>query len=137
MRALLRAPSRALRRTGAGGPGLVPGRPSKPDRRRTLTAKGALLDMPELLTDSEIQRKLASLPGWRREGNEIVRTFEFPTFPEAIAFVDRVAQAAEEANHHPDIDIRYTRVTLRLTSHDSGGLTGRDFSLAARAAELA
>lgn len=121
----------------AGGLSAAPCAGPWPDLWITLTAKGALLDMPELLTDSEIQQKLASLPGWRREGNEIVRTFEFPTFPEAIAFVDRVAQAAEEANHHPDIDIRYTRVTLRLTSHDSGGLTGRDFSLAARAAELA
>jgi 4a-hydroxytetrahydrobiopterin dehydratase len=92
--------------------------------------------MSGVLSDSQIQEKLASLPGWGREGKEIVRTYEFPTFPEAIAFVDRVAQAAEEANHHPDIDIRYTRVTLRLTSHDSGGLTDRDFALAARADAL-
>lgn len=93
--------------------------------------------MSAVLSDSQIQEKLASLPGWIREGKEIIRTYEFPTFPEAIAFVDRVAQAAEEANHHPDIDIRYTRVTLRLTSHDSGGLTERDFALAARADALA
>ncbi len=93
--------------------------------------------MSGVLTDAEIQARLASLPEWVREGREIVRTFTFPTFPEAIAFVDRVAVAAEEANHHPDIDIRYTRVTLRLTSHDSGGLTERDFALAARADSLA
>ncbi|BCW98764.1 MAG: putative pterin-4-alpha-carbinolamine dehydratase [Armatimonadota bacterium] len=93
--------------------------------------------MSGILSDSQIQEKLASLTGWRQEGKEIVRTYEFPTFPEAIAFVDRVAQAAEEANHHPDIDIRYTRVTLRLTSHDSGGLTERDFALAERADALA
>ncbi len=93
--------------------------------------------MSRVLTDAEIQARLASLPEWAWEGKEIVRTFTFPTFPEAIAFVDRVAVAAEEANHHPDIDIRYTRVTLRLTSHDSGGLTERDFALAARADSLA
>ena len=83
-----------------------------------------------LLSDIEIQRELNALGGWSRRGEAIVKTYEFATFPDAIAWVSRVATAAETANHHPDLDIRFTRVAAALTSHESGGVTARDFALA-------
>jgi 4a-hydroxytetrahydrobiopterin dehydratase len=83
-----------------------------------------------LLTDGEIQERLARLPGWERRGDEIRRTWDFAGFPAAIAFVNRVAALADAADHHPDIDIRYSKVTLVLSTHDAGGLTARDFALA-------
>ena len=83
-----------------------------------------------LLTDSEIQERLTRLPGWERRGNEIRRTWAFADFRGAMAFVDRVADLADAADHHPDIDIRYSKVTLALSTHDAGGLTARDFDLA-------
>ena len=85
---------------------------------------------PERLDDDDISTRLGSLPGWEREGDEIVKTFELPTFPEAIAFVTRLADRAEAANHHPDIDIRWRNVRIALTTHDAGGLTDLDFDLA-------
>ncbi len=84
------------------------------------------------LDEEQITRRLAALPGWQRQGQEIRRTFSFADFRSALAFVNRVGELAEAANHHPDIDIRYSRVTLALTTHDAGGLTVRDFDLAAR-----
>lgn len=86
-----------------------------------------------LLGEAELNEFLSKHPGWRVEGKELVRTFELPSFREAIAFVGRVADAAERENHHPDIDIRYRRVTLRLSTHDAGGLTFRDPKMAALA----
>jgi 4a-hydroxytetrahydrobiopterin dehydratase len=83
-----------------------------------------------LLTETEIRERLERLPGWERRGDEIRRTWSFADFRGAMAFVDRVADLAEAANHHPDIDIRYSKVTLALTTHDAGGLTARDFALA-------
>jgi 4a-hydroxytetrahydrobiopterin dehydratase len=82
------------------------------------------------LNESEITRRLASLSGWERQGDEIRRTFVFPDFKASLAFVNRVGALAEAMDHHPDIDIRYSRVTLALTTHDAGGLTARDFELA-------
>jgi 4a-hydroxytetrahydrobiopterin dehydratase len=67
----------------------------------------------------------------------LVREFEFPSFADAIGFVDRVAEAADAADHHPDIDIRYRRVLVRWTTHSAGGITERDRELAARTSELA
>ena len=72
------------------------------------------------LTDEEVRSALEQLPEWRREGDEIVREFELPTFPEAIAFVVKIADLAQAADHHPDLDIRYTKVRVALTSHDHG-----------------
>lgn len=69
--------------------------------------------------------------------NALDKEFEFPTFPEAIAFVDRLAEAAEAADHHPDIDIRYRRVRVRWSTHSAGGVTDKDRELAARTDELA
>jgi 4a-hydroxytetrahydrobiopterin dehydratase len=85
---------------------------------------------PERLDDDEISTRLGNLPGWERDGDEIVKTFELPTFPEAIAFVTRIADTAEAANHHPDIDIRWRKVRVAFTTHDAGGLTELDFDLA-------
>lgn len=86
-----------------------------------------------VLSQVEIASHLSKRPDWRIEGGELVRTFKFETFPEAIAFVNKVAGIAEESNHHPDIDIRYNRVRLALVSHDAGGITGKDFAVAAGA----
>lgn len=83
-----------------------------------------------LLTETEIQALLPRVPGWERRGAELRRTWTFPDFRGAMAFVNRVADLAEAANHHPDIDIRYSKVSLALSTHDAGGLTARDFALA-------
>jgi 4a-hydroxytetrahydrobiopterin dehydratase len=85
---------------------------------------------------AEIASHLSARPDWKVEGGELVRTFQFETFRDAVTFVDRVADIAEEANHHPDIDIRFNRVRLALVSHDAGGLTARDFAIAAGADRL-
>jgi len=82
------------------------------------------------LADAEIQERLAKAPGWALAGDEIERTFRFPTFAAAIAFVDKVAAIADAADHHPDILVRYDRVTLTISTHSAGGLTERDFALA-------
>ena len=82
------------------------------------------------LSDIEIQRSLGARAGWSRRGNAITRTFEFATFPDAIAFVNRVADVAEKMDHHPDVDIRYTKVTCSLSTHSAGGITQKDFRLA-------
>ena len=86
------------------------------------------------LADDRIAERLTALPGWERSGDEIVRTFELPSFPEAIAFVTRIAERAEAADHHPDLDIRYRKVRVALSTHDAGGITDKDFDLAAEIA---
>ena len=88
------------------------------------------------MSDSEIQNALAGLPAWNRSGNAIQRIFEFSDFAHAMEFVNQVAAQAEEANHHPDIIINYSRVTLTLTSHDAGGLTKRDLAMARKISSL-
>ena len=89
------------------------------------------------LSDSEIRDALGRLPGWQRRGIGIERTFQFSDFAAAMQFVNRVAGAAEQANHHPDIDIRYNKVVLTLVSHDSGGVTQRDVRMAERINQIA
>ena len=84
-----------------------------------------------LLKESDIEQRLPSVPSWARSGSSLRRTIEFDSFPAAIAFVDRVAVLAEQADHHPDIDIRYRQVTFVLSTHSAGGLTARDFEVAA------
>jgi 4a-hydroxytetrahydrobiopterin dehydratase len=86
--------------------------------------------MPQRLSDLEIQRALGSLPGWARRGEVLTKSFTFPTFAEGIEFVRRIARAADEMNHHPDIDIRYTKVVCTLSTHDAGGITQNDLTLA-------
>lgn len=83
------------------------------------------------LADAEIAAALAALPGWAREGDEIVKEFDCGTFPGAVAFVVRVGFLAEKADHHPDIDIRWKRVRIALTTHSANGLTNLDLDLAA------
>ena len=86
--------------------------------------------MADLLSDIAIQRELGTLPGWARRGDVLTRQYSFRNFVEAMTFVNRVADAAQAANHHPDIDIRYPKVTLTLSTHDSGGITQKDLDLA-------
>jgi len=86
--------------------------------------------MVELLSDIAIQRELGHLTGWSRRGDLLTRTYQFRNFQDSMDFVNRVAELAEKANHHPDIDIRYSKVTLSLSSHDAGGITQKDLDLA-------
>ena len=90
-----------------------------------------------LLTPEELATFLQKHPTWTRSGEVLTRTLERPSFADAIALVDRVARAADAADHHPDIDIRYRKVTLALSTHDAGGLTWRDTKLAAEIDSLA
>jgi 4a-hydroxytetrahydrobiopterin dehydratase len=89
-----------------------------------------------VLSDADVQSALAALPGWSRSGDEIVKTFEHASFPDAIAFVVRVGFLAERADHHPDLDVRWRRVRVALTTHDAGGITARDVELARSVEEL-
>ncbi|MEP6833800.1 MAG: 4a-hydroxytetrahydrobiopterin dehydratase [Gemmatimonas sp.] len=89
------------------------------------------------LSDIEIQRSLGGLPGWARKGDTLVKSFHFATFPAGIDFIRRVATIAEKMNHHPDIDIRYTKVNFVLSTHDAGGITEKDLTLARGIEELA
>lgn len=81
-------------------------------------------------TPAEIAQALKTIPDWRLDNGALTRSFSFPDFREAMSFVNSVATVAERAGHHPDIDIRYNKVHLALSSHDAGGITERDFSLA-------
>lgn len=84
-----------------------------------------------VLDDKIVAGKLLSMPRWKLENGELVCHFDFSNFVEAMQFVNGVAELAEGAGHHPDIDIRYNKVRLALMTHDAGGLTERDFDLAA------
>jgi 4a-hydroxytetrahydrobiopterin dehydratase len=88
------------------------------------------------LTEKEIQEKLPTLPGWKYEAGALVHDYAFADFSTAFAFVVRLAMLAEKANHHPDIDIRYNKLRVALVSHDAGGVTGRDISMAAEIGKL-
>jgi 4a-hydroxytetrahydrobiopterin dehydratase len=83
-----------------------------------------------VLTPERIQESLRSLPHWKLEGGEIVRQYKFADFAAAMIFVNQVAEKAQAAGHHPDIDIRYNQVRLALVSHDKGGLTEQDMKMA-------
>lgn len=87
--------------------------------------------MADTLDDADVADRLRDLPAWSRQGDEIRREVKAPSFAEGIAVVDEVAQAAEDADHHPDIDIRWRTLTFALSTHSAGGLTGKDFDLAA------
>jgi 4a-hydroxytetrahydrobiopterin dehydratase len=82
------------------------------------------------LTDDELRALLLELPEWAVQDGMLVRFWSFDDFVQAMAFVNRVAELAEQAGHHPDIDIRYNRVKLALVSHDAGGITARDAKMA-------
>jgi 4a-hydroxytetrahydrobiopterin dehydratase len=91
--------------------------------------------MPALSTQ-QAESLLTNLPGWQIDAGELVRTFKFEDFRAALRFVNQVGDLAEEAGHHPDIDIRYNKVRLALVTHDAGGLTHKDFDLAGKADKL-
>ena len=84
------------------------------------------------LGEEQIAAALGDLPEWQLEGDTLVRTWRFADFVRAVEFVEEVAQVAEDLQHHPDIDIRYNKVTLRLSTHSAGGLTTNDVGLATR-----
>lgn len=86
--------------------------------------------MPTKLSETEVTKQLERSPEWTELSGEITRTFQFDDFKQAMAFVDRVAEYAEKAQHHPDIMIRYNKVTLTVSTHDAGGITSQDFELA-------
>lgn len=85
--------------------------------------------MPRL-TDTEVERARADLPGWRREGDELIRDVVLRDFVEAMGFITQVGVLAERANHHPTITNTYNRVRVALSTHDEGGITARDLDLA-------
>jgi 4a-hydroxytetrahydrobiopterin dehydratase len=86
--------------------------------------------MAERLSDIAIQRELGNLTGWSRRGDAITKTFQFRNFLTGIDFVSAIARAAEAADHHPDIDIRYTKITCTLSTHSAGGITQMDLDMA-------
>ena len=86
--------------------------------------------MPARLSPAEAQTALESVPEWALKDDAISRTFTLGNFVEAVEFVNQVTELAEDANHHPDVDIRWNKVTLRLSTHSKGGLTRADFNLA-------
>lgn len=84
-----------------------------------------------LMTDVEVRSALGSLPGWRREGKELTKEYRFPDFMGAIRFVNRIAEVAEAAGHHPDLTVGWGRVGVALSTHSEGGITANDTALAA------
>ena len=90
----------------------------------------------EPLSDADIDAKLERIPGWKRVGNAIERTWRFGTFAEAVAFMERLFALAEETDHHPDLLNSWTKVRVRFTTHDAGGLTNRDFRIAAKVDQI-
>lgn len=89
------------------------------------------MSRPTRLDESTIAAKLRGLPGWSRIGESITRTFTLAGFPDAVDFIRRLVEPAETLNHHPDVDLRYNKVIVTLSTHDQGGLTELDFTLAA------
>jgi 4a-hydroxytetrahydrobiopterin dehydratase len=90
-----------------------------------------------VLSDDEVQQRLGRLDGWERKDGSIVRTFQFEDFQGSVDFVNRITPPAEEMSHHPDLEISWNKVTVTLSTHSEGGLTGNDFELAQQIQELA
>lgn len=90
----------------------------------------------KLLSASDVESRLGEVPRWKRSGKAISREWRFDDFASALAFINRVGEIAEDADHHPDIYNSWNRVRLSLTTHDAGGLTDRDFELAKRIDDL-
>ncbi len=88
------------------------------------------------LSDAEITKHLEGVTGWTQNGNMIQKVYKHPSFPAAVAFVTQVGFLAEAAAHHPDIDIRFNQVNISLSTHDVGGISEKDFKLAAEIDEL-
>jgi 4a-hydroxytetrahydrobiopterin dehydratase len=92
---------------------------------------------PQKLTDAEVTQRLGELPGWKRQGDALVKTFELPSFPRAIEVVNAVARRANELDHHPDMLIQYSKLGFTLSTHDAGGITDLDAKLAGEIERLA
>ena len=92
--------------------------------------------MAELLSDEEIKARLGELEGWSREGDAITKSFDHDDFVGSVEFVRRLTTPAEQMGHHPDLEISWSEVKVKITSHAAGGLTGNDFELAQRIDEL-
>ena len=90
-----------------------------------------------LLSNDEVQERLGELDGWERQGDSIVRQFKFDDFVGSVDFVNRITSPAEEMGHHPDLEISWNTVTVKLSTHSEGGLTENDFALARQIDELA
>ena len=88
------------------------------------------------LTTKQVSLHLKAVPNWSKRAKTILRTYKFEGFLKSVAFVDRIAKKAQKNNHHPDIDIHFSQVTLTLTTHDEGGITEKDFSLARQCDEV-
>jgi 4a-hydroxytetrahydrobiopterin dehydratase len=88
------------------------------------------------LTAKQVSLRLKAVPNWSKRAQTILRIFKFEGFLKSIDFVNRIARKAQKTNHHPDIDIRFDKVTLTLTTHDEGGITEKDFSLARKCDEV-
>ena len=88
------------------------------------------MDKEKLLAANEIQNRLLHLPGWSSDGRSITKFFNFTTYMEGVAFANRVADAAEESNHHPDMVLGYKMVVVTLTTHSAKGITQKDIDLA-------
>jgi 4a-hydroxytetrahydrobiopterin dehydratase len=88
------------------------------------------------LTTKQVSLHLKTVPNWSKRAQTILRAFKFAGFLKSIDFVNRIARKAQKINHHPDIDIRFNKVTLRLTTHDERGITEKDFSLARECDEV-
>jgi len=91
----------------------------------------------DVLSQEQIETALGDLEGWNYDGDSLTRTFRFADFVHAVDFVEHLADVAESLQHHPDIDIRYNKVTLHLATHSAGGVTARDVELAAALGRLA
>jgi 4a-hydroxytetrahydrobiopterin dehydratase len=91
---------------------------------------------PKKLSEEEVAEKLSHLTGWNREGDVISKTFQFANFVKSLEFVNHLGTTAEEVQHHPDLEIRYDKVKVSLSTHDAGGITENDFKLATFAEQL-
>lgn len=99
--------------------------------RLSLLSTPPAIAMPQPLLDAEtIRDRMQNLPGWKTDGKKLTITRKFKNFVDAIAFVNKLVEPAEAANHHPDLAISYNKVSITLTTHDAGGLTNLDFQLA-------
>jgi len=92
--------------------------------------------MAQLLSDAEIEAQASKLSGWTLQDSKLETKRKFKDFVEAIAFVNKLVEPAESAGHHPDIEVSYNKVKITLTTHDAGGLTQKDFDLAAEISQI-
>jgi 4a-hydroxytetrahydrobiopterin dehydratase len=104
--------------------------------KRAAPAGRKPIEIMPALTTKQIGLHLKAVPNWSKRAQTIFRTFKFQGFLKSIDFVNRIARRAQKINHHPDIDIRFDKVTLTLTTHDEGGITEKDFCLARQCDEV-